>query len=134
MCIGCGPGRFSVAASQDTQWKHCNHLGLEIREPLVTRANAWVKKLNLRNCHFIHCNANVSLENILKNYHGDIILAAVQFPDPHFKKKHQKRRVVTERFVSILARFLKPGTGKLFMQSDVEAVAAQMRVSNQFIL
>jgi tRNA (guanine-N7-)-methyltransferase len=50
----------------------------------------------------------------------------IQFPDPWFKRKHQKRRVVQPELIEDLAAALAPG-GNVFMQSDVEEVAVEMR-------
>ncbi|HXX66429.1 MAG TPA: tRNA (guanine-N7)-methyltransferase [Polyangiaceae bacterium] len=43
----------------------------------------------------------------------------VHFPDPWWKKRHAKRRVVRDRFVGEAARLLEP-RGELFVQTDVE--------------
>lgn len=43
----------------------------------------------------------------------------VHFPDPWWKKRHAKRRVVRDRFVVEAARLLEPD-GELFVQTDVE--------------
>jgi tRNA (guanine-N7-)-methyltransferase len=45
----------------------------------------------------------------------------VQFPDPHFKRKHRKRRVVQLQLVAALAALMRPG-GRVLLQSDVEEV------------
>ncbi|OWM91527.1 hypothetical protein CDL15_Pgr024851 [Punica granatum] len=50
-------------------------------------------------------------------------------PDPHFKKRHHKRRVVQKPLVDSILCSLAPG-GKVFVQSDVFEVAVDMR--NQF--
>ena len=59
---------------------------------------------------------------------------SIQFPDPHFKKKHRKRRVVQPGLVETIGKtlaFTKPGsnenTNKLFIQSDVLDVIEEMR-------
>jgi len=93
---------------------------------LVTRANAWARKLGLSNCHYICASANISMEPLLKTYPGKVKVIAVQFPDPHFKRKHHKRRVVQFPFLNAVARLLPEG-GTLFMQSDVEEICAEMR-------
>ena len=49
-----------------------------------------------------------------------------RFPDPWFKKRHVKRRVVQPDLVRVLAEHLPEG-GWLFMQSDVLDVAQEMR-------
>ena len=47
----------------------------------------------------------------------------VHFPDPWWKKRHQKRLVVQDGFLDEIARLLEPG-GELFVQTDVEERAA----------
>ena len=51
----------------------------------------------------------------------------IQFPDPHFKTQHAKRRVVTDALVDTLARYMPPETGVVFLQSDVLVVLESMR-------
>jgi tRNA (guanine-N7-)-methyltransferase len=123
--IGCGRGRFLLSmAVRQPDW---NFLGLEIREPLVEEANIDVKKLELTNLHFLFCNANNSLRSLLGSFpNGSLQRVTIQFPDPWFKKRHQKRRMVQPELVEELATYLASG-GVVFLQSDIEAVAVQMR-------
>ncbi|MDX2243036.1 MAG: tRNA (guanosine(46)-N7)-methyltransferase TrmB [Leptolyngbyaceae cyanobacterium bins.302] len=123
--IGCGRGKFLLEmAQQQPEW---NYLGLEIREPLVDQANAWRSELGLSNLFYLFCNANNSLRPLLESLPAGVLQrVTIQFPDPWFKKRHQKRRVVQPQLVSDLAEFLLPG-GTVFLQSDVEEVAIAMR-------
>jgi tRNA (guanine-N7-)-methyltransferase len=50
----------------------------------------------------------------------------IQFPDPHFKRRHRKRRIFQPSMVRAVSRMLPPG-GRLFLQSDVLNVAVAMR-------
>mmetsp|Transcript_11142 Transcript_11142/g.23250 ORF Transcript_11142/g.23250 Transcript_11142/m.23250 type:complete len:359 (-) Transcript_11142:459-1535(-) len=123
--VGCGPGRFLLmkAKGQPSQ----NHLGLDIREKLTDRGNAWAKEVGCdRNVHFMMSNATVSLSNILSTYPGQVACVSVQFPDPHFKKRHHKRRIVQPQLVDAVADVLPPGR-QVFLQSDVREVAVAMR-------
>lgn len=123
--IGAGKGRFLLdMATQSPNW---NFLGLEIREPLVDQANEWRSEAGLTNLHYLFCNANNSLRPILNSLPaGTLQRVTIQFPDPWFKRRHQKRRVVTPELVNVLAEFLSPA-GTLFIQSDIEEVAVEMR-------
>ena len=104
-----------------------NFLGLEIRQPLVTQANDWRSDWNLTNLHYLFCNANNSLRPLLTSLPPRTLQqVTIQFPDPWFKRKHQKRRVVTETLVADLAAFLAQD-GFVFLQSDVLEVAIEMR-------
>lgn len=123
--IGCGRGRFLLQMAQvQPEW---NFLGLEIREPLVLQAQEWRTELGLTNLYYLFCNANNSLRPLLSSLpEGHLKTVSIQFPDPWFKRRHQKRRVVRPELVADLAEFLVPG-GIVFLQSDVEEVAVDMR-------
>lgn len=122
--IGCARGEFVLSmATLEPNW---NFLGLEIREPLVEQANAKVSELGLKNLHFLFGNANNSLKPLLNSLEaGTLQRITIQFPDPWFKKRQAKRRVVQPELVDVLAAYLVDG-GEVFLQSDVEAVAVEM--------
>ncbi|OIT33286.1 PREDICTED: uncharacterized protein LOC109206204 [Nicotiana attenuata] len=123
--IGSGSGRFLMwLAKRNSSSK--NFLGLEIRPKLVTRAEYWVNELGLRNVHFISTNAMVSFQRLVSTYPGPLMLVSILCPDPHFKKKHHKRRVVQKPLVESIVNNLAHG-GKVFIQSDVLDVAVDMR-------
>ncbi|MEM9538251.1 MAG: tRNA (guanosine(46)-N7)-methyltransferase TrmB [Cyanobacteria bacterium P01_E01_bin.42] len=122
--IGCARGRFILEMAQLQPDR--NFLGLEIREPLVTEANRKRDELELDNLHYLFCNANNSLSVLLASLPDRILdCVSIQFPDPWFKKRHAKRRVVQPDLVEELGRSLPEGA-KLFLQSDVEAIAKEM--------
>lgn len=122
--IGCGRGQFLLSlAQQEREW---NFLGLEIREPLVIQASQWRDELGLTNLHYIFCNVNNFLQPLLATLPKDILQrVTIQFPDPWFKKRHQKRRVVQPEIVDLLAEFMATG-GTVLLQSDVEVIAIEM--------
>jgi tRNA (guanine-N7-)-methyltransferase len=123
--IGCARGRFAMQMAQmNPTW---NFLGLEIREPLVIQANEWRDQQGFSNLHYLYCNANNSLQPILKSLPaGALQVVTIQFPDPWFKQRHKKRRVVQAGLVQDLADFLSSGA-IVFMQSDILDVAEEMR-------
>ncbi len=123
--IGCARGRFlQQMAPRQPDW---NFLGLEIREPLVIAANQWRDAQALDNLHFLFCNANNMLRPLLESLPAGVVqCVSIQFPDPWFKKKHHKRRVVQPPLVQDLADYMPPGA-MLFIQSDILDVATEMR-------
>jgi tRNA (guanine-N7-)-methyltransferase len=123
--IGCAKGRFLLKmATVEPNW---NYLGLEIREPLVEEANESKGQAQLENLHYLFCNANNSLNPILSSLPAGILQrVTIQFPDPWFKNRHAKRRVVQPEMLEVLANYLVSG-GVVFVQSDVEAIAVEMR-------
>jgi tRNA (guanine-N7-)-methyltransferase len=122
--IGCARGRFLLDLAP-LQPDH-NHLGLEIRQPLVEAAEAERIAAGLTNLHFLFCNANVSLEHWLEDLPGGRLRrVSIQFPDPWFKIRHHKRRVLQPPLLRAIAAALVPGS-ELFLQSDVAAVIEPM--------
>ena len=122
--IGCARGRFILEMAEvEPRW---NYLGLEIRQPLVDEANEIRDEKGLKNLHYIFCNANNSLRPILSTLPPGILHSClIQFPDPWFKNRHAKRRVVQPELVNELADYLPIG-GTVFLQSDIEFVAIEM--------
>jgi len=122
--VGVAKGRFLLSMAE--KYAEKNFLGLEIRKPLVDQANDWRDDKNLRNLDFVFCNANVSLDEVLSRLPaGSLDTVSVQFPDPWFKKRHKKRRVLQPELVEVIAKHLKP-SGELYVCSDVLEVAEQM--------
>ncbi len=121
--IGCAKGYFIRDMAQCCpDW---NFLGLEIREPLVEQCIKQRDALGLNNLHVLFCNANNSLRPLLASLNQPPQRVSIQFPDPWFKKRHQKRRVVQPQLVADLAEFMLSGAW-VWLQSDVETVAEEM--------
>lgn len=122
--IGCGKGIFLMQmAPLQPNW---NFLGLEIREPLVEQSLKRRDEAHLTNLHFLFCNANIALQTLMESWpQVPLQRVSIQFPDPWFKKRHQKRRVVQPELVTTLATYL-PAGGEVVLQSDVKDVAEAM--------
>jgi len=122
--IGCARGRFILRmATAERGW---NFLGVEIREPLVTEANQIAAEEDLPNLHYAFCNAMIALDKLIEHIPAGILQAVtIQFPDPWFKKKHAKRRMVNKELVETVVNKLAPG-GRIFVQTDIEFLAEEM--------
>ncbi|MFN6339833.1 MAG: tRNA (guanosine(46)-N7)-methyltransferase TrmB, partial [Cyanobacteriota bacterium] len=122
--IGSARGRFLLALAPLRPER--NHLGLEIRQPLVEAAEADRQAAALPNLRFLFANANVSLPGWLALLPpGRLALVSLQFPDPWFKTRHHKRRVLGPALLHALAGAMAPGS-QLFLQSDVLALIEPM--------
>ncbi|KAJ6433876.1 hypothetical protein OIU84_017559 [Salix udensis] len=106
--IGSGSGRFLIWLAKRNP-DSGNYLGLEIRQKLVKRAEFWVKELALTNIHFLFANAAISFRQLVLTYPGPLMLVSILCPDPHFKKRHHKRRVVQKTLVDNIISHLAPG-------------------------
>ena len=122
--IGCARGRFILRmAEAEPAW---NYLGVEIRHTLVDEANRIASEEGLTNLHYVFCNAMLWLDRLIEDVPQGILQAVtIQFPDPWFKKKHAKRRMVNEEMVDTIARNLAPD-GRVFVQTDIEFLAEEM--------
>jgi len=115
--IGCAAGEFLFdLALVNTSW---NYLGIEIREKLVKTAKLKVREREINNLHFVFGNAN----NILNDVQSKFIIKNLKsisfnFPDPWFKKRHIKRRVIQPEFINFLSNSLQKGT-LIFVKTDV---------------
>jgi tRNA (guanine-N7-)-methyltransferase len=122
--IGCARGEFLLNMAQSQP--NINFLGIEIREPLVIDANLECDRQQLTNLYYLFANINTSARVLLDSLPaGKLQTITVQFPDPWFKKRHAKRRVLTPELVDILVDYLVVG-GKFFIQSDIELLAKEM--------
>ena len=116
--IGCANGDFLFdLATLNPNW---NYLGLEIRERLVNTAKLKVQEKEIKNLYFLFGNAH----NILNDVQGKSIIKntksiSFNFPDPWFKKRHSKRRIIQPEFINILSNSLQKGT-LIYVKTDVK--------------
>jgi len=122
--IGCARGRFLLRMAEIETDR--NFLGIEIRKPLVDEANHLAAEAELTNLHYHFANAMLWLGKLLETIPPDRIdMVTIQFPDPWFKKRHAKRRMVNKELVEAVVEKLTAG-GKIFVQTDIEFLAEEM--------
>jgi len=96
-------------------------VGVEIRRALVQKVNlrAEGEQLGAR-VRAVYANITQDLERLFAG--GEITRFVINFPDPWFKRRQRKRRLVTCELVEVLWQKLAP-RGEVFFQSDVWNVA-----------
>jgi tRNA (guanine-N7-)-methyltransferase len=116
--LGCADGQFSfqLARARPTTLV----VGLEIREKLVAANAARARREGLANLTFGYVNLNVDLDRVFSPRSVDAF--HLLFPDPWWKAKHHKRRVVDPWMLEVVSRQLRLG-GELHVASDVFEVA-----------
>ena len=116
--IGCAAGDFLFdLALVNSNW---NYLGIEIRERLVKNAKLKVREREIKNLYFAFGNA----KNILNDAQNKFLIKKAKsisfnFPDPWFKKRHSKRRVIQPDFISILSNSMQKES-LIFIKTDVK--------------
>ncbi|KAF3441833.1 hypothetical protein FNV43_RR15748 [Rhamnella rubrinervis] len=122
--IGSGNGLFLMGMAK--RRKDLNFLGLEINEKLVRHCLDSIQQFGKRNGYFISTNATSTFRSIVSSYPGKLVLVSIQCPNPDFNKPEYRWRMLQKALVEAVAELLVPN-GKVFLQSDIEAVSVRMR-------
>lgn len=96
-------------------------IGIEIRRALVEEINKTVKTLRIAD-RVQACYANLLLDFQRLFAGRSVDLITMHFPDPWFKKRHEKRRALLREIADFLPSTLKPGA-MFFFQTDVFELA-----------
>jgi tRNA (guanine-N7-)-methyltransferase len=132
--IGSGKGLFLKQASQ-LRPEH-DFLGVEIAERYAKFIAARLVRGGIRNVRIVHGDG-VRVMDCLPA--SAVAAVHVYFPDPWWKARHRKRRVMNARFLADVERVLVPG-GRLHFWTDVEEyyqaalgeIAASTKLSGPF--
>jgi len=98
-------------------------LGIEVHEPGVGALLKKIGELQLSNLRLIQYDAVEVLEHMIARESLDGV--HIFFPDPWHKKRHHKRRLIQEDFITLLASCLKSG-GYIHLATDWHHYAEQM--------
>lgn len=113
--VGSGKGLFlsgAAAACPDHDF-----LGIEIAERYAQFCAAKMVRLKLENVRIVHGDGLPIFAELLPS--DSVAAVHVYFPDPWWKKRHKKRRVLNEQFLRNVERVLRTD-GVLHFWTDVE--------------
>ncbi|WP_132299760.1 tRNA (guanosine(46)-N7)-methyltransferase TrmB [Kribbella sp. VKM Ac-2568] len=118
-----GSGMGDATAQLAARAPDVNHLAAEVYPAGLGQLMLWVEKYELENVRLLHGDAL----DFLRDHLPPDSLAGVRvfFPDPWPKKRHHKRRLITPKFVALLASRLAPG-GRLHLATDWQNYAERM--------
>jgi tRNA (guanine-N7-)-methyltransferase len=113
--VGSGKGLFMETATQANPQR--NFLGIEMARRYARYSAARLAKRGLNNGKMISGDGLRFFRACLGGETIDVV--HVYFPDPWWKDRHRKRRVMKPEFLKNVQRVLVPG-GKLHFWTDVE--------------
>lgn len=97
-------------------------VGVEIRREVVARANKACEAAGLTRVRSIFANMSVDMPYLFAP--GSVQRFFVNFPDPWWKSRQHKRRVVGAGLIDDIVKALAPG-GEVFVQTDIFAIALE---------
>jgi tRNA (guanine-N7-)-methyltransferase len=95
-------------------------VGIEIRRELVDAVNAACAAGGPANVRSVFANMSVDMGRLFAD--GSVRRFFLNFPDPFFKRRQHKRRVIGPGLMTEIGRALTPG-GELYVQTDIFALA-----------
>jgi len=97
-------------------------VGVEIRRDVAAAANIECERRGLPNVHSVFANMSVDLSRLFAP--GSVRRFHLNFPDPWWKSRQHKRRVVGPALVAELAEVLEPG-GEIHVMTDIFDIALE---------
>lgn len=111
--VGFGMGQSLVEMAEN--FPEHDFIGVEVHRPGVGSVMHQAGQKGLSNLRLYCHDAIEVLENCIQP--SQIHRFQLYFPDPWHKKKHHKRRIVNDKFLSLLHRVLEP-SGLVHMATD----------------
>ena len=102
--------------------RHTLFVGVEIRRDLADATNVAFAAAGIANVRSVFANMSVDMGRLFAD--GSVRRFFLNFPDPWFKSRQHKRRVIGPGLMADVARALAPG-GELFVQTDIFALALE---------
>jgi tRNA (guanine-N7-)-methyltransferase len=115
--IEVGPGNGTFIAPAASRRSRTNFLGIERSRTRAARLEALFAERGLRNARVINADAACVVAHLVPP--ASVSAYHVYFPDPWWKRRHQRRRLFTPGFTGAVARTLVPG-GRLHVATDVD--------------
>jgi len=117
-----GPGRGGFALDYARLHPEIELVLIETRRSDCELIRARASKRGLGNVQVYQGDAKLLLPRMFRP--GSLLGVHVQFPDPWWKKRHQKRRMIDAALALLLRSLLRPG-GLVDFRTDVPAYARE---------
>jgi tRNA (guanine-N7-)-methyltransferase len=118
--IGCGHGGYALAFARLRPGRAL--VGIEQRKKFARLVADKVAQRGHANVLVLQGDARILAPRLFAA--GSLAAVHVHFPDPWWKRRHLRRRLVDDRMSSLLLNLLQPG-GLLDLRTDVERYALE---------
>ena len=112
-----GSGRGGFALDYCERFPERRYVAFEWARKYARETAVRAEKRGLKNLQVIEGDARHHVPRLFRP--GSLSVIHLQFPDPWWKKRHQKRAIVQPEFARFLLELLAPG-GTFDMRTDVE--------------
>jgi tRNA (guanine-N7-)-methyltransferase len=118
--LGSAEAHFLIDRARDD--RDALFIGVEIRREVVDRANRACGAAGIDNVRSVFANMSVDLPRLFAT--GSVHRFHLNFPDPWWKSRQQKRRVVSPGLARDIHAALAPG-GEIFVETDIFDIALE---------
>ena len=118
--LGAAEAHFLIERARADGARAC--VGVEIRRELVTFTNAECVRAGIANVRCVFANMSVDMRRLFAP--ATVTRFFLNFPDPWFKSRQHKRRVVSPQLAGEIHDALRGG-GELFVQTDIFELALE---------
>jgi len=119
--IGCGAGGFALDYVR--QFPQVRYVALERRKKFARELDRRARQRGAMNLKVVEADARIEVPRLFAP--GSLAAIHLHFPDPWWKRAHQKRVVLTPQFCQILFELIAP-KGLFDFRTDVKERALQM--------
>lgn len=120
--IGSNRGRFLLGLAENRP--ELLHLGVELRRKYARSASKRIARAGVPNAHVLCADANLVVPILADD--GQIEEFFLICPDPWWKARHEKRRIIQPEFLDLMERKM-PAGGRIYVRTDVGTLADWMR-------
>jgi tRNA (guanine-N7-)-methyltransferase len=107
-----------------TEHPERDYLGIELRPKFAQTSEKSFARQGITNARVLACDAALALPILFGP--GEIGELFVLYPDPWWKSRHRKRRIIRPDFLDLVAEKMVSG-GKIWCRTDVGSLANDMR-------
>jgi tRNA (guanine-N7-)-methyltransferase len=120
--LGCGRGDYALQRA--VQFPNVNMVALEVRKKWIAHVRDRCRTTGIKNLRAIRCDVTQDLPMLF--HERSVSAFTIHHPDPWWKKRHRKRRLIQTSFVEMASRLLI-WEGWIFVQTDVSDLADEVQ-------